>query len=80
MAVKGDAVTNKHTPKLHHVGFLYILTYDARKLRHKTNKIFVPVGFLKCGVSNSSLHRVTKLLKPYPNKIRAIQQLCPLEC
>ena len=29
------AVTNKHTAKLHHVGFLYILTYDARKLKHK---------------------------------------------
>ena len=29
------AVTNKHTTKLHHVGSLYILTYDARKLKHK---------------------------------------------
>ena len=29
------AVTNKHTAKLHHVGSLYILTYDARKLKHK---------------------------------------------
>ena len=28
------AVTNKHTAKLHHVGSLYILTYDARKLKH----------------------------------------------
>jgi len=28
-------VTNKHTAKLHHVGSLYILTYDARKLKHK---------------------------------------------
>ena len=27
--------TNKHTTKLHHVGSLYILTYDARKLKHK---------------------------------------------
>ena len=27
------AVTNKHTAKLHHVGSLYILTYDARKLK-----------------------------------------------
>ena len=26
---------NKHTAKLHHVGSLYILTYDARKLKHK---------------------------------------------
>ena len=29
------AGTNKHTAKLHHVGSLYILTYDARKLKHK---------------------------------------------
>jgi len=29
------AVTHKHTAKLHHVGSLYILTYDARKLKHK---------------------------------------------
>jgi len=28
-------VTNKHTAKLHHVGSLNILTYDARKLKHK---------------------------------------------
>ena len=33
------AVTNKHTAKLHHVGFLYILTYDARKLKHKKNAV-----------------------------------------
>ena len=32
------AVTNKHTAKLHHVGSLYILTYDARKLKHKKNQ------------------------------------------
>jgi len=31
-------VTNKHTAKLHHVGSLYILTYDARKFKHKTKK------------------------------------------
>jgi len=29
------AVAKKHTAKLHHVGSLYILTYDARKLKHK---------------------------------------------
>ena len=29
------AVTNKHTAKLHYVGSLYILTYDALKLKHK---------------------------------------------
>ena len=29
------AVTNKHTAKLHHVGSLYILTYDARKPKYK---------------------------------------------
>ena len=34
------AVTNKHTAKLHHVGSLYILTYDARKLKHKERFIW----------------------------------------
>jgi hypothetical protein len=29
------AVTDKHTAKLHHVGSLYVLTYDARKIKHK---------------------------------------------
>ena len=34
------AVTNKQTAKLHHVVSLYILTYDARKLKHKKkNKV-----------------------------------------
>ena len=32
------AVTNKHTAKLHHVGSLCILSYDARKLKHKKQK------------------------------------------
>jgi len=31
-------LTNKHTAKLHHVGSLYILTYDARKLKHRKQK------------------------------------------
>ena len=31
------AVTNKHTAKLHHIGSLYILTYDTRKLKHILN-------------------------------------------
>jgi len=26
------AVPNKHTAKLHHIGSLYVLTYDTRKL------------------------------------------------
>ena len=39
------AVTNKHTAKLHHVGSLYILTYDARKLKHKISRcILFPLG------------------------------------
>jgi hypothetical protein len=29
------AVINKHIAKLHHVGSLYILTYDARKIKHQ---------------------------------------------
>jgi hypothetical protein len=42
------AVTNKHTAKLHHVGSLYILTYDVRKIKHKIHgKEFVhQVGHL----------------------------------
>jgi hypothetical protein len=32
-------VINKHTAKLHHVGSLYILTYDARKIKHKIDRI-----------------------------------------
>ena len=36
------AVTNKHTAKLHHVGSLYILTYDARKLKHKIQFNIIP--------------------------------------
>jgi len=35
------AVTNKHTAKLHHVGSLYILTYDAWKLKHKIHNILL---------------------------------------
>jgi hypothetical protein len=35
------AVINKHTAKLHHVGSLYILTYDARKIKHKKKKVLV---------------------------------------
>jgi hypothetical protein len=33
------AVTNKHTAKLHHVGSLYILTYDELKIKQKNTKI-----------------------------------------
>jgi len=37
--VSNIAVTNKHSAKLHHVGSLYILTYDARKLKHKKKSL-----------------------------------------
>jgi hypothetical protein len=42
------AVTNKHTAKLHHVGSLYILTYDARKIKHKIHcmKLIIKYFFL----------------------------------
>ena len=36
------AVSNKYTAKLHHVGSLYILTYDARKLKHKVHNFNLP--------------------------------------
>ena len=41
-------VTNKHTAKLHHVGSLYILTYDARKLKHKTQHVSSKSSCVKC--------------------------------
>ena len=46
--------TNKHTAKLHHVGSLYILTYDERKLKHKvvlpylTNKNVLCASSILC--------------------------------
>ena len=39
------AVTNKHPAKLHHVGSLYILTYDARKLKHKKHMFTVTTHY-----------------------------------
>jgi hypothetical protein len=33
------AVTNKNTAKLHHAGSLYILTYDARKIKYKIREL-----------------------------------------
>ena len=44
------AVTNKHTAKLHHVGSLYTLTYDARKLKHKMNHKYFTVRVQVCVV------------------------------
>jgi hypothetical protein len=32
---------NKHTAKLQHVGSLYILTYDAGRIKHKKSKMFL---------------------------------------
>ena len=50
------AVTNKHTAKLHHVGSLYILTYDARKLKHKVvgRRLKTPTNNLLPTVSSHS--------------------------
>jgi hypothetical protein len=31
--------------KLHHVGYLYILTYDARKIEHKIHSMTVELNF-----------------------------------
>jgi len=45
------AVTNKHTAKLHHVGYLYILTYDPRKLKHKILPVFLPRSFKRVEIS-----------------------------
>jgi hypothetical protein len=44
------AVTNKHTAKLHRVGSLYILTYDARKLKHKITVLYFIIyyRFIHC--------------------------------
>jgi flagellar biosynthesis GTPase FlhF len=46
------AVNNKHSAKLHHVGSFYILTYDARKIKHKM--------FLK---SQPEIHSLTLTLQ-----------------
>ena len=40
-SLRNIETTNKHTAKLHHVGSLYILTYDARKLKHKKTLLTV---------------------------------------
>ena len=49
------AVTNKHTAKLHKVGPLYILTYDARKLKHKITDYSVvqPIATTQRNKNNS---------------------------
>jgi hypothetical protein len=52
------AVTNKHTAKLHHVGSLYILTYDARKIKHKIELLAFSVTGLT--VNKSSIRRNMK--------------------
>ena len=39
------AVANKHTAKLQHVGSLYILTYDARKPKHKKFYVFLTMYY-----------------------------------
>ena len=51
LAASNTAVTNKHTAKLHHVGSLYILTYDARKLKQK-KKAFneLPAQLMFCAM------------------------------
>jgi hypothetical protein len=45
------AVTNKHTAKLHHVGSLYILTYDENQTQ-KTVFLLAPTSV---GVSPTAL-------------------------
>jgi hypothetical protein len=37
------AVTNKHIAKFRHVGSLYILTYDARKIKHKIGMLLITI-------------------------------------
>ena len=41
-----------NTAKLHHVGFLYILTYDARKLKRKIVQTY---SYVCCDVSGAGL-------------------------
>ena len=48
-SVRNIAVTNKHTAKLHHIGSLYVWTYDARKLKHKIKMDLQEVG---CGYTD----------------------------
>ena len=48
------AVADKHTVKLHHVGSLYLLTYDARKLKHKKRLCLLcfSTADVTCNVTN----------------------------
>jgi hypothetical protein len=48
------AVTNKHTAKLHHIGSLYILTYDAWKIKHKIFHIYLFINSTPKSIYRSS--------------------------
>jgi hypothetical protein len=55
------AVTNKHTAKLHRVGSLYILTYDARKLKHK---VLISLCISHTRYNLHKIHTLEHILKP----------------
>ena len=52
------AVINKHTAKLHHVGSLYILNYDARKLKHKMLNTFITIPTRSMGPVHQIFHNL----------------------
>ena len=65
------AVTNKHTAKLHHVGSLRILTYDARKIKHKITSqclLFQTVHYqiLLLDVSNAVTYSYRNITQTLP--------------
>jgi hypothetical protein len=50
------AVTNKHTAKLHHVGSLYILTYDEKK---KKKKEYILLNTCRYEAKTHELNKIT---------------------
>ena len=67
------AVTNKHTAKLHHVGSLYILTYDARKFNYKirtTTTEFFSMILYSYQVSCHTVIWLNSLKKKMPDRQR----------
>ena len=59
------AVTNKHTAKLHHVGSLYILTYDVRNLKHKNE--FETIFSEVFAIQVAQVKFIIRLFNSFPN-------------
>ena len=68
-------VTNKHTAKLHHVGYLNILTYDARKLKHKIQSMYFDSEKKKFFVNQFDF----QITNQYLSKDTGCQNCCGIE-